>query len=304
MNKHLLATGLAVLVTSGGARAVDAAPHAFVSVLGANVGDCSSVLTACRTLRYAVGAVGAGGEVIVLTSGNFGAGEITIAKSVSITVAPGMMAVSNSPIRVEAGAADTVALRGLVLKAATPGTGEALAFLSGGSLSVDNCVIDGWNGSISFYAVGSPQAHLVGTRVRNNNFGLLVTPGPGRAPQVTIQGSRFENNANCGVAVASPGSITVSDSVASGNGWGFCAENSGTMTVEHSVASGNTNQGFVSMSNPTGGGIMRVGRSIASGNGVGFQAFPAPAVFESMGNNLVRGNGTDLIGSITIIVGN
>jgi hypothetical protein len=301
MKKNLCEGLVVLLVVSVVPSPIHAAAQAFVSVNGHDVGDCSSGHRACRTLSFAIAAVDPAGEVIVLTSGSYGGTSITVTKSVSVDVAPGVVALSNSPIQVLAGPSDTVVLRGLPMNAATPGTGDALDFFAGGALYVENCVIDGWNGSISFFATGSPRVHILNTVVRNNGFGLLLTPGPGRKPQVTVQDSRFENNTNCGVFAASPGNISVSNSVSSGNSAGFCAENGGSMSVQDSIASDNTNFGFGTTPTPTGG-VMRVTRCMATGNGAGFSNIGGE--FESLGNNLVRGNGTDLVGTITIIPGN
>jgi hypothetical protein len=308
MSRRSSAGVLVLFLTAAVPQMTEAAPQSFVSVLGVNVGNCSSVFTPCRTLSYAMGAVDPGGEVIVLTSGNYGSDGITVAKSVSVTAAPGVVAVSNSPMVIQAGSTDAVSLRGLTLKAATPRAGNALNFNSGGSLFVDGCSIEGWHGSISSGATGTPQVHIVHTTIKNNDFGLLLTPGPGRSPQVTVQDSRFENNTECGVSLSSPGSAAVIGSISSGNACGFRAQNGGAMNVQDSVASGN-NHGFVASTtqNPDGslnGGTMRVTQSIATGNTVGFSGDSSPSVFESLGNNLVRGNGTDVEGSVTVISGN
>src|ERR1700732_5354256 len=68
--------------------ALSAAPQAFatnattyVSRIGADAGTCTSAAP-CATFAYAIGQTTAGGEISVLTSGEYG--EVTITKSISI----------------------------------------------------------------------------------------------------------------------------------------------------------------------------------------------------------------------------
>jgi hypothetical protein len=63
------------------------------------------------------------------------------------------------------------------------------------------------------------------------------------------------------------------------------------------MASGNNSDGFVVNS----GGVLRATKCIATRNGVGFDN--AGSTFESLGDNLVRGNTTDTLGTITVVAG-
>jgi hypothetical protein len=57
------------------------------------------------------------------------------------------------------------------------------------------------------------------------------------------------------------------------------------------------NDGFV----VNAGAVMRAARCIATGNGTGFNNLAS--TFESLGDNLVRGNGTNTSGTITVVAG-
>ena len=94
----------------GGGSTLHAAPRAFVSVRGTNAGSCADVLAPCRTLAFAIGAVDSGGEVIILTSGAYAVATIT--KAVRVNAPLGVVAFTAQPITVNAGASDTVVLRG------------------------------------------------------------------------------------------------------------------------------------------------------------------------------------------------
>src|SRR5258708_15693983 len=94
-----------------------------------------------------VAKVGAGGEVVVLDSGTFGAATIT--KAVRVNAPAGGVALVRA-ITVSAGPGDAVGLRGLTIKAAAPLTfpgtpsTHGIDFNSGAALLVENRVSDGW----------------------------------------------------------------------------------------------------------------------------------------------------------------
>src|SRR5262245_23788922 len=90
-----------------------------VSVVGSDLNPCTTTLP-CRSFAVAVAATIAGGEVIALDSGGFGA--FTASQAITVSAAPGFhaavtTAVGNA-INVTAGAADAVVLRNLVVLAA------------------------------------------------------------------------------------------------------------------------------------------------------------------------------------------
>src|SRR5437016_1759335 len=100
MNARCLVVASSLLVFGGVANA-QAAARVFVSVNGTDAGDCSNVNSPCRTLDFAIAAVNAGGEVIVVATGSYGGATIT--KSVKIDAPTGVVAFSASPITINAG---------------------------------------------------------------------------------------------------------------------------------------------------------------------------------------------------------
>src|SRR5438045_8844983 len=98
--------------------------RAAVSVNGVDGNPCSPA-SPCRSINYALSQTNAGGEIIVLDSGGYGA--FTVTKSVSVEAAPGVhagiTAASGTAISINAGASDKLVLRGLSLSGV--GTGSA-----------------------------------------------------------------------------------------------------------------------------------------------------------------------------------
>jgi hypothetical protein len=165
----------------------EAAARVFVSVNGNDANTCSNIATPCRTLNAGITQVDPAGEVIVIDTGSF-AGA-TIAKSVKINVPSGVVAFSASPITVAAGVSDIVVLRGLTIKAATPGTGVGVSFSAGAALYIEGCVIDGWDVGVSIGAAG--KVFVADTIVRNSaSFGIASGTArvaiSGRASRATV----------------------------------------------------------------------------------------------------------------------
>jgi hypothetical protein len=274
-----------------------AAARVFVSVNGNDANTCSNIATPCRTLNGGVTQVDAGGEVIVIDSGSFSGANIT--KSVKVNVAAGAVAFSASPITINAGVFDTVVVRGLTIKALTPGTGTGVQFNSGIALYIENCVIDGWNeGVVLATPVAAAQVFVNDTTVRNSTLNGLSADTIG-SMFVSIDHSRFESSLdNCAVTVANNIRGTVHDTIAAGNNEGFCVFGPSSLNVHDSVATNNAGRGMVVGLE----GTLRAASSIATENGTGFQNLGV-ATFESLGNNLVRGNTTNTSGTITVVAG-
>src|ERR1700757_2337335 len=98
------------------------ANRVFVSARsGNNANSCDTIATPCQTFAGAVVQLNPGGEAIVLDSGGYGA--VTITQALTIEAPPGVLAFVHpsfgDAVTVNAGASDTVVLRGLVLNGST-----------------------------------------------------------------------------------------------------------------------------------------------------------------------------------------
>ena len=118
--------------------------RAWVSGSGTDAGVCSYVAP-CRTLQFAVDQIGAGGEVSVKDSGEYG--PVTITKAISI-IADGSLADVNvltgtTGVTIQASTVDTIVLRGLTFS----GRGSVRTFgiraETAGRVVVDHCTFTG-----------------------------------------------------------------------------------------------------------------------------------------------------------------
>jgi hypothetical protein len=260
----------------------------FVSVNGNDANICSDIATPCRTFGGGIAQVDPNGEVIVIDSGSY-AGA-TINKPVKLNVAAGAVAFSGLPIVVNVGPSEVVVLRGLTLKAATPGVGNGIT-LNGGTLVVEKTVIDGWYRGI---VLSGARAVINDTTVRNcTEYSIL---GFAALP-VTIENSRVLNG-GWGISGGSGSTVVVSRTEVAGNYWnGIQAAGPGSVVdVQNCRIYGGTRGLYV-----TGTSTLRVSDSVVTGNSVALEANGVGAVLESYGNNVVKGVSADVLGTITTV---
>jgi uncharacterized repeat protein (TIGR01451 family) len=254
----------------------------FVSVLGTDTNDCSNIATPCRTLNAAIGQVATDGEVIVTRTGSYAGAAIT--KGVKIDAASGVVAFSGQPVTINAPGA-TVVIRGLTLKAVTPGTGTGLSISSAAAVFVENSVIDGWNFGIQ---QGTAELFVTDSALRNNGTGLLTSG------TVAIDASRLMNN-NTAI-LTDIAKVSVRGSTLSGNTIGVNAGDTSVVMVDKCEVANNGTGINVPMSS---GSTVRVSRSVVSGNTLGLQN--VGGTLEVDGTSVVRGNTTDTTGTISTV---
>jgi hypothetical protein len=260
----------------------------FVSVNGNDANVCSNIATPCRTFGGGIAQVDAQGEVIVIDSGSYAGGAIT--KSVRIDVAPGVVAFSGVPITVDPGAGGVVVLRGLTLKAATPGSGNGIAH-SSGTLFVENAVVDGWSYGLYVTGAGPERLLVKGSVFRNNTaYGLVI--GAFATVKYAIDGSFFEKNNSAGLSLYG-GKGRISNSSMTANGTGAFVINGGVVASFQRCEFSENITGVLA----NGSAVARVAGSTIADNGIGLSN--VSATLESFGNNVVRGNTTDTSGTIT-----
>jgi hypothetical protein len=257
----------------------------FVSVNGNDANVCSDVATPCRTIGGGVTQVDAQGEVIIIASGSYAGGTIT--KPVKVNAASGVVAFSGLPIEVNPGLNNLVVIRGLTLKAATPGSGYGLT-LSSGWLSVEDSVIDGWDRAIQL-GPSAQRLHVGGSVIRNNNYGILAY-GSGHTH---VENTRF---LNLGIGAAYAGydvtSASLSNCEVSGGGGGMWNVNTSQLFIEDCRISDVTDGLYTTAT-------MRVSRTIVTKSTNG--AWNAGGTFESFGTNVFRGNAMNTQGMITTV---
>jgi len=257
----------------------------FVGVNGNNFNDCLQPGTACRTLNGGIAKVDAGGEVIVIETGSYAGATIT--KSVKINVPSGAVAFSALSLTITAGANDVVVIRGVTMKALTPGSGTAINITSAGSVLIENCVIDGWLTGVAV-ATGA-RVDIKDTTMRGNTTGVSVTNANARVSADQVRAIR-----NGTAFSVTAGSVaTIGRSLMAGNTTGATASGGGSaLTISRSQISGQTGDGVL----VGAGAFGRITDSLVSGNGVGLNN---SGTLTSLGNNAVSGNTTNTSGTIT-----
>jgi hypothetical protein len=299
----IAACGLTLAAASDGR----ALARAFVSING-NDADFCNVTTPCRTLTGAMVKVSAGGEVVMLDSGLFG--NVDIDKAVTIMGAPGVHAGVGADIKagtavtIHAPAGAVVVLRNLYITTRLPNQlFRGVDFISGGSLHIENCVIDGFkeygvifNSQDLTCDANCLKLSVKDSFVRDNGIGISF-----QSAIAMVEHSRIESNAT-GVEIYAQAEATVRDSIISTNSHdgmtvGFTAHT----RVEFCSITNNGN-GLMMKSDSIDPGTAYVSDTLISANNVGlkFQSGQGPGRIYSFGNNRLVANTSD--GSFTDIL--
>jgi hypothetical protein len=261
------------------------ATRTWVSGVGDDANPCSRTAP-CKTFAGAISKTAAGGEINVLDPGGFGALTITKAITIDATgVEAGVLVSGTNGIVVAAGTTDNVMLRGLDFVGL--GTGiKGVAFLSGLTLTVENCKISGFsNRGISIESsTPNAKAFISNTLVRDQtNNGIVISP-PGVTNTVVLDHVSVVNSTSVGLA-ANPGSvvhITNSDFSHNGNA-GVQGGGASSISLETSIIASN-GVGLRLLS----GAATRLSNVNVVGNTTGFDT--AGGVLNSFGNNQTTGN--------------
>jgi hypothetical protein len=300
----------------------------FVSGLGSDGNPCTRTAP-CRTFTQAISQTSAGGEVVVLDSAGYG--PVTITGSISLIAPPGVYAgisvFSGDGIDINAGATDTVILRGLTVNN-QGSSGNGIVFNTGLKLHVEVCVISGFSSDVGLNLVADHAVEeVIDSIVRCNGIGINVVASSGTV-RATIDHVRIEANDN-GLLALQGSQVAVTNSVAagnklgglhaqsltsasaqmdvegttvSGNSTGIFASAEGTGPVQVNIArcviSSNIGSGISSGSSSTGVATVRLSDSAVTGNGVGLNNDGSPALLLSRGDNTVEGNTANASGTI------
>jgi len=286
----------------------------FVSAHGIDSATCGPITDPCHTFNVAIPKTNSGGEIIALDSGVYDTFNIVVSVSMTLTAAPGVHAElsnanSGDRITINAPTTDTVVLRNLYIsKQSGGGASTGIKVTSVGGLHVENCVINGFTNGISFNLNNAAQAFISDTVVRNNiGDGIVFFTSTGTL-RASIDHCRFEHNGIAGTTIANglnvlqASKVTVRDSVAVDNtGAGFVV-NAGDLTLQDCESSNNVD-GVTAFNSGAAVGRAFVSSSVVTNNtGNGFRQL-GTGVLNSLGNNVVRRNGTNTTGTITVITG-
>jgi hypothetical protein len=246
----LLVSAIGFLIPLAAAPA-SAQTRTWVSGVGDDLNPCSRTAP-CKTFAGAISKTAAAGEINCIDPGGFGA--VTITKAITIScegVTAGVLAsAGGSGIVVNAGASDTVYLKGLDIEGVGVGF-KGINFVAGGSLFVDTCVIRNFGAAnglgIAFNPSTSASLTVVNSIVQHNGNGAT-----GGGIQISPTGA--------GVAKANLNNVTVTK-----NTVGVAAVGSAATTVlqiDNSTISTSVTTGVVA----SGGATPRIGRSAITNN--------------------------------------
>jgi hypothetical protein len=294
---------LAVALGTGTAHA--ASQRTFVSGLGVDTNPCS-LAAPCRTFAGALVNTLPGGEIYVLDSAGYG--SVTINQAVSIvnqTSTAAATAFSGNAITINAGPTDKVLLRGLTIVGANTAS-NGIVFISGGSLSVEDCSVSQFTfGGILFEPNSPADLTISRTRVANlvaGGVGIYINPIiPTATGKVTatlveveaidtaqagvfIDGRQGSSNLTLRVTVANS---VLADSATDGVHAVTSAGGAPTFVMVRDTTI--SNNGFGTSSE--GGAILAVAHSTISGNGQAFFTGGGSTTDSYVDNN-VDGNGS------------
>ena len=303
----VLGAALAALLSASPAAA--APTKVWVSNAGANSAACGAIATPCLTFQQAHDNVAAGGEIGILTPGDYGA--LLISKAVSIiNESSGEAGISgsanNNAIAVDAGVGSVVGLRGLTLDGRGVAT-QGILIVTVSALHIQNCVIrnfesqsESWG--ILHEAFADSQIFLSDTIIFNNGGnadtgGILLEPQGTSTVKLVLDRVHLENNV---VGIRITGFPTIGDgaravmrdSVVSGNAshgiQAFTSGNHGAafITVERSLVTDNAGTGVLA-NGPRARAIL--GDTTIFRNGTGVSAVGGGQV-NSFGNNRNNNN--------------
>jgi hypothetical protein len=290
--------GLVLLLALGAA--ANAQTRTWVSGVGDDLNPCSRTAP-CKTFAGAISKTAAGGVIDVLDNGAFG--TVTITKAITIENDgnfAGILSAGTTGVIVNAGASDSVVLRGLSIEGF--GTGiDGIRFLNGLSLTVENCRINRvTQKGIKFIPSGASQLYVKDTVIRNANFasgaGIFIQPGAAGSAQVTIDHVQIERNA-IGIEADDRSKVSIRESDISRNsGDGIRAlstvggANNSVINVVSSLVTFNTGSGVKAEGT---GAVLRIAdTSILNNGGTGINP-TGGGVINSFGNNNNSGNTPD-----------
>ncbi|MGZ7094473.1 MAG: right-handed parallel beta-helix repeat-containing protein [Candidatus Angelobacter sp.] len=179
-----------------------------------------------------------------------GSAAVTITKAITIDgggqVASVLVSGTNGIVVSANASTDVVILRNLRIAGIGSGL-NGIQFLSGKALGIENCAIFGFTQNGINIASTGGRVWITNTDV-NNNTGHGVSVVSSAATTVSIDHAHLELN-NFGVLAGSNSKVTVTNSSASLNTFGFVAQpaaGTGELDIHNSTASLNTNTGIFS----------------------------------------------------------
>jgi hypothetical protein len=281
MTRFAIAAALALAAVLPALSAHAQAPRTFVSAAGSDSNPCSFAAP-CRHFQAAVMATSAGGEVDALDPAGYG--PIVISQGVTIEgqgwsyIAP---PASGNGITINAGSGN-VSIHGVSLNGAgITGSTNGIVLNSGASVMITNCDIQNFgNDGILLAPTSDTTKFLIADVIVSDNGSSgveILPPGPTGSAIGALDHVLMHGNVNFGMRTSrntntTTVNVTVRNSVVSNNFTGIEDASVGTVRLIQSSITDNVNGVFVN--NPT---------------------------VESAGNNYIRGNTNNIVGTISTV---
>lgn len=261
------------------------ASRTWVSGLGDDANPCDRTAP-CKTLAGAISKTATGGEIDVLDPGGYGA--LTITKAVTIDGMgshASILVSGTNGIVVVAGTTDAVIIRNFTIDGI--GTGiNGIRFLSGKSLSIENCTIFGFTTHGIDVSLSNFATFTVSNATIENNGGSAVSFNTAVGVTGTIDGLRAFRNST-GIYAGNGTHATIRDSTIVENSYaGVQAAGSNVdLSVENTVLSHN-GRGLQAGPSPS---VTRLTNTVITDSAV-FGIYFAGGTVYSFGNNRIQGN--------------
>ncbi|HET8940490.1 MAG TPA: right-handed parallel beta-helix repeat-containing protein [Rudaea sp.] len=272
------------------------ATRTWISGVGDDANPCSRTAP-CKTFAGAISKTASGGVIDVLDPGGFGG--VTITKSITLenegAVGGVLVSATNGIIINNANA--VVVLRGLSVEGAGSGL-AGVKFLNGKQLIVERCDIGGFNDTnngtgIAFTPSATASLVVIDSSIHNNGNAtnasatgaIRIAPGGSATANAILQNVRMVSNAGFGLQVQGSATVTLRDSVVSGNAGdgvvGSSASAATNLMLDHSIVSSNGGNGVVVQG---AAALAQLSDSTITRNAQGIHA-TGGAVVISFGNN-------------------
>lgn len=270
----------------------------FVSGRGADGAGCGTVTSPCRTMQVAHDRVDAGGYIVALDPADFG--KVAIMKSVNISNESVGAALLRAPGPGTCGVGvfgqeTVVRLRGLTIEGNGLST-SGICFNAGKRIEIaDSVVRNATNQGVTMAAFATPSFAIFNTTFTDNgSTGVLFSVLSGYA-----KGLRFINNSRGGMTFQEPGRpfpspIVIEDSLIANDPGKSAPAAIGIRADNIPLVLRNTTVRGFPIGVDSGWALIRLSRSILTGNAVAARG----AIFESSGDNVIRGNVDDTLGVI------
>jgi hypothetical protein len=284
------------------------ATRTWVSGTGDDANPCSRTAP-CKTFAGAISKTAAAGEINCIDAGGYGA--LTITKSIAIkcdNTEAGVLVSGTNGFVVSAASTDVVYLSGLDFEGLGPTalSLNGIKFITGGVLTVENCIIRGFgstngtdgNGIFFNPTSGTPKLFVDNTVITDNaNVAVEVKPGSGAGANAKIFNTRASNQTTGFRANATGGATSVNMDIIDS----ATVYNSGVGV--RVLSNGNATQAMVNHTNVSfngtglaadgANGVIRVGYSTITGNVTATSSTNSGQVL-SYNNNQLNGNTNEL----------